>query len=130
MLTKYIRPHFGSHTKAADVAFADIDGLHRKISKAGFPYRAKRILAVLSKMFSLAERWQIRDANSNPCRGVERNHESKRKRYLSGDELGRLVTALAAHPDKEAERQPQDRGDVHALGGRRSQHRNLDQAGR
>lgn len=100
MLRNYIRPHFGIHTKVADVAFADIDGLHRKITKTGHPYRANRTLAVLSKMFSLAIKWNMRE--KNPCRGVERNPKSKRKRYLSGEELGRLVSALAAHPDKEA----------------------------
>jgi integrase len=102
MLRKYVRPYFGKSMKVADVTFADVDRLHQRITKAGHPYRANRALAVLSKMFSLAERWKMRDANSNPCRGIERNHESKRKRYLSGPELGRLVRALAAHPDKEA----------------------------
>lgn len=39
--------------------------------------------------------------DSNPCRGVERNSEGKRKRYLSGDELQRLTAALAKHDDKQ-----------------------------
>jgi integrase len=55
---------------------------------------------VCSKMFSLAVRWRMRD--SNPVRGVERNHETRRRRYLTGDELPRLVEALAAYPDPQA----------------------------
>jgi integrase len=102
ILEKHVRPFFGNHDKVADVTFAEVDRLHRRITAAGSPYRANRALAVVSKMFVLAERWQMREANSNPCHSVERNHESKRKRYLSGDELGRLVNALAAHPDREA----------------------------
>ena len=59
----WIRPHFGEHTKVQDVDFADIDRLHRKISAAGHPYRANRVVAVSSKMFALAMRWSMRDSN-------------------------------------------------------------------
>ena len=38
----------------------------------------------------------------NPVKGVERNQEHKRKRYLSGEELARLTEVLAAHEDREA----------------------------
>ncbi len=82
------------------MAFADCDGLHRKISKTGATYVANRTIAVLSKMFSLAIRWGMRE--NNPARGVERNTEHHRRRYLIGDELARLVKALAAHPDRQA----------------------------
>jgi integrase len=51
-------------------------------------------------MFSLAIRWRWRP--DNPCRGIERNPENKRTRYLSSDELGRLTAALAAHEDQQA----------------------------
>ena len=100
LLNKHIGPHFGTHTKVQDVAFADVDALHRKITKAGTSYAANRCIAVLSKMFSLAVRWNMR--TDNPCRGIERNFEGKRKRYLDGDELARLATALTAFPDKQA----------------------------
>jgi integrase len=100
MLTKYVRPHFGAHTKVADVRFEDIDSLHRKITAAGHRYQANRCMAVASKMFNLAVKWRMRA--DNPCKGVERNTETKRVRYLTGDELERLVKALAAHSDKRA----------------------------
>ena len=51
-------------------------------------------------MFSLAIRWNVR--SDNPAQGIERNTKSKRKRYLSGDELLRLTGALAAHADKSS----------------------------
>jgi integrase len=94
-----IRPALGA-LKVAEVTFADTDGFHRKLSKRGTPYRANRVLALLSRMFTVAIRWQWR--SDNPCRGVERNQEHKRKRYLSADELARLTTALAEHPDRQA----------------------------
>jgi integrase len=99
MLNSHIRPHFGVHIKVQDVGFGDIDALHRKITKAGHLHRANRTIAVVSKMFALAVRWAMRP--DNPCKHVERNQETKRKRYLSADELVRLTTALASHPDKQ-----------------------------
>ena len=95
-----MRPHFGPHTKAADVAYADIDRLHRKITAAGHPYAANRTLSLLSKMFTLAVRWEM--ATANPAKNVEKNLELKRKRYLSGDELGRLIAALSEHPNQQS----------------------------
>jgi integrase len=97
-LRLHIEPHFGQHTKVADVRFENIDALHRKITAAGNPYQANRTIALLSKMFSLAVRWRMRE--TNPVKGIEKNREYHRRRYLSGDELVRLTKALAKHPDK------------------------------
>jgi integrase len=100
MLENHVRPHFGEHFKVQDVAFADVDALHRKITKSGAPYAANRCVAIVSKMFSLAVRWGYRE--TNPAKGIEKNTEYGRRRYMSGDELGRLVAALAVHSDKQA----------------------------
>jgi integrase len=86
--------------KVADVTFEDVDALHTKITARGAPYRANRVLAVLSKMFALAIRWKWR--SDNPVRGVERNQEQKRRRYLRPHELMRLVAVLASHRDQQA----------------------------
>ena len=98
LIDKHIAPALGN-LKVADVAFTDIDRLHRKVS-ARAPYNANRMVAVLSKMFALAIRWQMR--TDNPAKGVERNSEEKRARYLKGDELARLTAALIEHPDRQA----------------------------
>jgi integrase len=45
-------------------------------------------------------RWRMRP--DNPAKGIERNPEAKRKRYLSGPEMARLTGALAKYPDKQA----------------------------
>lgn len=100
MLHLHVRPHFGSHMKVADVSFSDIDRLHRKITATGHLRRANAVVATVAKMFSLAVRWDMRA--DNPARGVERNYEVKRKRYMSGDETARLTAALAEHEDKQA----------------------------
>ena len=94
MIRCHVLPHFGEHKKVTEIAFADCDALHRKITtRAKHPYRANRVLALLSKMFALAIRWGWR--TDNPCKGVERNVEHNRERYLTGDEQARLNRALA-----------------------------------
>ena len=59
-----------------------------------------RLLALLSKMFSLAVHWGLR--GDNPVKGVERYHEERRERWLSDAELARLLGVLAAHPNRRA----------------------------
>ena len=85
--------------KVAGVEFADVDRLHRRISKRA-PYRANRVLAVVCKMFNLAILWKWR--LDNPTRGIERNPEDKRERKLTPDELARLLSALDAYPDRQS----------------------------
>jgi integrase len=77
---------------ARDVTRADTSRLHHKLRAT--PYAANRVLAVLSKMFALAEKWGERPDGSNPCRHVEKYPERRRERMLSADEFGRLAGAL------------------------------------
>jgi integrase len=93
-----IRPALG-RMKVASVTFADIDTLHRKVG-ARAPTQANRVVALLSRMFNLAIRWGLR--SDNPTRGIERNRESKRQRYLTGTELARVTAALADMRDQGA----------------------------
>jgi integrase len=93
-----IRPALG-RMKVASVTFADIDALHRKLS-ARAPVQANRLVALLSVMFSMAVKWQMR--SDNPCKGIERNQENKRQRYLTGPELVRVTAALANMRDRGA----------------------------
>ena len=100
LIRQWIRPELGNK-RVADLRHADVEKLHRKITAKGVPIRANRAAALLSKMFSLAAtRWEMR--SDNPCRGLERNTEEKRNRYLAGDELRRLTEALAVHPNQGA----------------------------
>jgi integrase len=96
MIYQIVLPRMGK-LKVADVRHTDVDRLHREITKRA-PYRANRCAALLSKMFSLAIKWEMRP--DNPAKGIERNQEQKRTRYLLGDELGRLTAALAEHPEQ------------------------------
>ncbi len=94
LLDKIILPALGKR-KVADVTRPDVTKLHHANRAA--PYQANRVLAVLSKMSNLAERWGLRPDGSNPCRHVEKFAERKRERMLSPAELARLGDALTAY---------------------------------
>jgi integrase len=96
IIAGYLRPRLGGK-KVAAVVYADVDGLHREIAERA-PYRANRVVAVLSKAMSLAVRWQMRA--DNPCRTVERRPEPNRERFLSEAEIARLGDALAQTREK------------------------------
>lgn len=92
LIDQFVLPALGKHNVSA-VTRADIARLHHSLRVT--PYQANRVLAVLSKMLSLAEPWGLRADGSNPCRSVEKYRETKRERMLSADELSRLGAALA-----------------------------------
>jgi len=69
------------------------------------PYQANRVLALLSKIMNLAERWGERPDGSNPCRHVEKYREDKRERFLSAEELSVLGDVLA-EAEKAAKLRP------------------------
>jgi integrase len=109
MLTE-IGEKLGKHTKVSEVHGGDIAEMHRRISQSIGRYgprrvRANRILAVCSKMFSLAlvpragETLPWRNAVvGNPCKGIEKNQEEARERYFSRSELERIASALQTYP--------------------------------
>jgi integrase len=97
IIDKLILPELRSNTKVAAVRHIDVDRMHRKIMERA-PYRANRTVAVLSKMLSLAVKWEWR--SDNPARGIERASEHKRERYLSPQEIARLSDALNQHPER------------------------------
>ena len=113
--TRYIDDHAIPHKKAASVE-QDRANLRRAIlpalgalrldnvtrgdvlrfhlARKGTPTNANRCLALLSHMFTMAEKWGLRPDNSNPCRHVARFRETKRRRFLSEAELARLGQSL------------------------------------
>ena len=97
MIDRIIVPKLGSK-KVVDVKRREIEALH--LSMSDRPYAANRLLALLSKMFSLAIAWEWRP--DNPVSGVKRFPEEKRERWLSEEELQRLWSVLDAHPNRRA----------------------------
>ena len=93
LVAKRIRPALGQRL-VIDVNSADVAKLHHGMRNT--PRLANQLLAVLSKMMTLAERWGLRGQNTNPCHGLERFKEKQRNRFLSNAELKTLGETLAA----------------------------------
>ena len=95
---EWILPRIGSK-KVAAVTFSDCEALHRKASE-NTPTSANRMIATLRRCFNLAITWGW--IERNPTKGLELNAENKRQRFLSSDEVSRVLEALAAHPRQDS----------------------------
>ncbi|SDG73900.1 tyrosine-type recombinase/integrase [Pelagibacterium luteolum] len=83
-----------SQVKVKDLTAADVDALHREITRDR-PVRANRVIEVLRKALNLAVRWGWLE--KNPAVGVRKNPEQPRDRYLGKAELASLAWAMNAH---------------------------------
>lgn len=100
LLRLHVLPALGSK-RVDSVTRADVTALHHALKAT--PYQANRVLALLSKMFNLAERWGLQPDGSNPCRHVQHYREERRERFLSAAELQRLGAVLAEVERDETE---------------------------
>ena len=93
-LANHVVPALGSR-KVREVTHAEIVRVHQRIGTRA-PGAANRVLALLSKMFNLAEKWGLRESGTNPCRRVVKYRERKIERYVAPDEYERLEAVLTA----------------------------------
>jgi len=99
----HIVRHIGADRRVADVHYGDIVALHRALTDSGRPVLANRTVSA-SRLFSLSLKpmagedrpWRDQ-AQGNPCKGVARNPEQGRERFLSRAELARVVDGLDAY---------------------------------
>ena len=89
--TRLIAPSL-SRVKVKDISRGDIEKLARRWSHV--PVQRNRTLGFLSRLFTLAETWELRGQNTNPVRGVTRARETARDRVLAPSEMQRLNHAL------------------------------------
>jgi integrase len=100
-INQHLLPAWGS-LKARALTRADVATLHAKIGKTK-PYEANRTLALLSKLFDLARVWGfVPEDHPNPARDIDRFKEQKRDRWVTPDELPRLVEAINEEPNQSA----------------------------
>lgn len=88
----HLLPAFGSRP-LDKITREDVARWHRR--KHETPTRANHCLALLSHVYTIAQRWGILEGAVNPARGVVRYQLPKRERYLSLDELQRVGVELA-----------------------------------
>jgi len=87
----HILPKIG-HLRLSQIDRPLLIELHA--SQRATPIAANRCLALVSHVYSIAEKWGAVPVGLNPCRGIDRFPEKERERYLSEDELMRLGDAL------------------------------------
>ena len=95
MIAGVITPKMGA-LRVSAVSRQGVEKLHASLKAT--PYLANRVLALLSKMFSLAIEWQW--VSSNPAQGILRFHEDRRERWLQPGELQRFIEALNAYQNQ------------------------------
>ncbi len=91
LIAAHIKPKLGG-LKVTEVARAAILDFMRNMRDS--PISANRTLAVLRKMFNLAELWGERPDGSNPCRHIRKYPEKGTTRYITDAELVRLFAYL------------------------------------
>lgn len=90
-LELHILPYIGG-LKLSEIDRPLIIKLHTSMHETAVA--ANRCLALISHIFSVAEKWGLVPYGTNPCRHVDRFLERERERYLTEEEFVRLGTAL------------------------------------
>jgi integrase len=102
-LDLHILPDLGL-LKLNEISRSDIARFHAAQNVR--PTNANRCLALISHIFTIAEKWGLRQIGTNPCRGLDRYRERPRERFLNSEELGRLGHVLDAAAIGVARRRP------------------------
>jgi len=97
MLEKIVLPKIGS-IRVRAVTRRDIETVHHGLKET--PYRANRVLALLSKMFNLATEWEWRA--DNPAKGIPRYPEDRRETWLTAEQVDALLEALGNYSNESA----------------------------
>lgn len=100
MLNRYILPRL-KRLKVNAVGQQDIELLRLRLKDT--PTQCNRVLALLSKMFTMATLRKLR--GDNPCKGVPRFREEKREQWLSEKELQAMHDALDSYGAENATQQ-------------------------
>jgi len=83
--------------KLSAIDVAQVAAVHSAISKVGHKVAANRVLALISSVYGWALSsglWQ-----TNPAKGVRKNAERSRERFLQAEELPRFYSALVDEPN-------------------------------
>ncbi|TPQ32799.1 integrase [Bradyrhizobium guangdongense] len=91
ILDRIVKPAVGT-TKADKLTRLQVGKLHSSLSDT--PFQANRMLAVVGSMYTFAGSAGIVPEGTNPGRAIDKFKEGRRERFLTGEELERLGTAI------------------------------------
>ena len=101
-LDRHVLPALGT-MPPAEVGNKEVAALHH--SMRDMPSKANRAVWILSRLFVMAETWEMVPPGRNPCRHVRYDREKSRERFLTPEEFRRLGAALRKF-EAEASMQP------------------------
>ena len=93
-LDRHVLPVLGTMA-LSEVGPKEAAALHHRMRD--MPAMANRAVWVLSRLFVMAETWEMVPPGRNPCRHVRYYREKSRERFLSPDEFRRLGAALRSY---------------------------------
>ena len=79
--------------RLSEIDYSEVADLHEDLTENNGGTTANRTLALLSTMFNFALA-PLEWTDKNPCKGVARNKETKRKRYMAASEAARIAAVL------------------------------------
>lgn len=91
---------FGGH-KLSDITHQAVEEYHAALGRK-HPVEANHVTILLSGLFTFALSKKVGWKGENPCVGVQRFPEQKRRRYMKGEEPARIAEIL----DRRAKRSP------------------------
>jgi integrase len=98
-LARHLLPRFGTRLALA-ITTDDMATLHAEIGTK-HPYAANRLLEIVRKMYNLGRKWGLVPIDkASPASGVERFPETKRRRFVTPDELPQLSKAIDQEADE------------------------------
>ena len=90
-IDRHIVPALGTMA-VKDVRSSHVIELHDRMRDT--PAMANHVVAMLSKMFSLAQTWELVPRGRNPCKAVNHYREQPRERFLTPEEYRRVGAVL------------------------------------
>ena len=87
----HIIPRLGS-LAMEEITSTHVQDLHHSMKAT--PGAANRTIALLSKVFNLAEKWKFRAEHTNPCIHIEKYPENNLENFLNEQEFTRLGEVL------------------------------------
>ena len=90
-IDRHIVPALGTMA-VKDVRSSHVIELHDRMRDT--PAMANHVVAMLSKMFSLAQTWELVPRGRNPCKAVNHYREQPRERFLTPEEYRSVGAAL------------------------------------
>jgi len=102
ILRRHILPKFGNRA-LDEISTAELSELINRMREADYaPGTINRVIVIIRYLFNLARKWKTPGAEENPAAGLSAGPDVKRSRYLSDEEVKRLVDALAVDENQSA----------------------------